>query len=74
MITLNDYIEKLLELQKQGYGDLPVIYASDDEGNSYHKVGNLPCTYKVVDLKDYCLEPNFDNGDYFNEVNCIIVN
>jgi hypothetical protein len=35
MITVNELITALQELKDKGYGELPIIYASDDEGNSY---------------------------------------
>jgi hypothetical protein len=78
MITLNQYIEKLQELQKNGYGELIVIASSDDEGNSYQKVNNLPDVFRVEDIEEYYLESDFeyDENDelmYF-EPNCIIIN
>lgn len=78
MITLNQYIEKLQKLQKNGYGELIVIVSSDDEGNSYQKVNNLPDVFRVENIDDYILELDFeyDENDelmYF-EPNCIIIN
>ena len=78
MITLNNYIEALLELQKQGYGELPLIYSEDDEGNNFHYVINLPSEYKVEDLNQYYLESDFeyDENDEIIDFtpNCIIIN
>lgn len=35
MITVNKLIEELMKLKEQGYGELPVIYSVDDEGNAF---------------------------------------
>ena len=40
-MTLNEYIEQLQKLAKQ-YPDAVLIYASDDEGNSFDIVSNTP--------------------------------
>jgi len=37
-MKLNDYIKKLQKLEKEGYGELDIIYAKDDEGNAYSEV------------------------------------
>lgn len=31
-----------LQSMKRKYGDLPLVYASDDEGNSYHELRYTP--------------------------------
>lgn len=79
MITLNKYIEQLQELQNKGWGELPVIFASDDEGNSYHKVYIEPSEFLVEDLEKRELEPAFEYEENGKEVkdfvpNCIIIN
>lgn len=63
MITLNKYLEELQKLKDEGYGELPVIYSSDNEGNSYHPVTFLPDVCLVEDLNKYSLEriPNWDD-------------
>lgn len=33
-----------------------IIYASDDEGNSYHRIHNTPTLMQVEDVKEYYLE------------------
>ena len=40
-MTLNEYIKQLQKLAKQ-YPDAVLIYASDDEGNSFYTVNNSP--------------------------------
>lgn len=78
MITVNKLIEKLQELKGKGYGKLPCIYSSDDEGNSYHIVCNEPSEYLVKDINDYQLEPAFEYDEQDNLIdfkpNCIIIN
>ncbi len=43
-MTLKEYVEMLYELvqQNEGYGDLEVVYASDDEGNDFNTVHCTP--------------------------------
>lgn len=76
MITLNQYIEELLKLKNKGFGELPVIFSI--EGNAFHKVEILPSEYRVMDLEDYYLEPDFNNEETYNELefipNCVIIN
>ena len=78
MITVNKLIEKLQELKNKGYGELPCIYSSDDEGNSFHKIYNEPSEYLVENIEEYYLESNFEYDDEDNvldfEPNCIIIN
>jgi len=78
MITVNKLIEKLKELKAKGYGELPCIFSSDDEGNSYQKVYNEPSEFLVEDIEEYQLETAFeydDKDDVINfEPNCIIIN
>jgi len=78
MITVNKLIEKLKELKAKGYGELPCIFSSDDEGNSYQKVYNEPSEFLVEDIEEYELAPDFeydDKDDVINfEPNCIIIN
>lgn len=78
MITVNKLIKKLQELSSKGYGELPVIYSADDEGNSYHKVNNEPSEFLVEDITEYYLETNFeyDKEDKILDFtpNCIIIN
>lgn len=78
MITVNKMIEKLQELKEKGYGELPCIYSSDDEGNSYQKVYNEPSEYLVEDVNEYELEIDFEYDEQDNIIdfkpNCIIIN
>ena len=78
MITVNQYLEKLQELKDSGFGELFVIYSKDDEGNSYQHVHNIPSLWRVVDIDDYELEPDFEYDEKDNcldfEPNCVIIN
>jgi hypothetical protein len=77
-MTLQEHTKHCLELIKQGYGELPVIYAKDPEGNGYHEVHNEPSEFKVDSFSDYYLEPAFEYDDDDEvlpfEPNCIIIN
>lgn len=76
-MNLSDYIKQLQKLEKE-YGDLPVIYASDDEGNNYHKVegstAGSPC--QVEDIDDYYLERVYFEDDEEDTIgyNAVIIN
>jgi len=74
MITVNQLIEELIKLRENGHGELPVIYAKDDEGNDYHKVYNPPDIFLVEDLKSWSLEPVFLKDDEEIIPNCVIIN
>lgn len=75
-MNLSDYIKQLQKLEKE-YGDLPVIYASDDEGNNYHKVegtAGSPC--QVENIDDYYLERVYFEDDEEDTIgyNAVIIN
>lgn len=75
-MTLNEYIEKLIEIRDQHptFGDLPIIYSHDDEGNQYQKVDNDPGLFAVEDLDSRYPEPVFFEGMKAEDFNCIIIN
>lgn len=58
LMTLNEYISNLQQLLSDNpeLGNLPVIYAADDEGNNYQKVHYTPSTAFVDDINSYYLE------------------
>lgn len=70
MKTLNEYIEELRELQDNGYGECIIVYASDDEGNSHHKVHNDPIPAIAEDIKEYYIDLMEGNKNY----NIILIN
>lgn len=43
-MTLNDYKKGIEKLIKKGHGDKIVIFACDEEGNSYSDVDFMPTT------------------------------
>ena len=45
-LKVADYIE-MLQHRRKKYGNLPLIYASDDEGNSYGQVLFHPTPMKI---------------------------
>lgn len=82
-ITIKEMRKTLESLENQGYGDLPVIYSIDDEGNAYHKVNNLPSLCGAYDIKEsrYLKLKGFYNGDDEDsdaikkeQINCVIIN
>jgi hypothetical protein len=87
MILLKDYIAELQKVAEThpSFGELPVIYAEDDEGNGYQLVSNLPSLFSVVDIKERNLEPDLGTlqkaqqgldteSKDFKKLNCVIVN
>ena len=74
-MKLKEYLEKLQELYET-YGDLELIYSSDDEGNNYDTVKYLPvivnfkiCDKEIVTDEDI-VEYEYDETDY-SKVICI---
>lgn len=59
--------EKIAELQRAlaEYGDVDVVYASDNEGNSYHESGHGGSLYAVTEDGElpYCIE-TLDEDEY----------
>jgi len=74
MITVNQLIDELIKLRENGHGELPIIYAKDDEGNDYHKVYNPPGIFLVEDLETRSLEPVLLEDDEEIIPNCVIIN
>ena len=80
-------IDNLLRENPQ-FGDLPVIYSSDDEGNSYKKVHQDVTPAMAIDVKEWELELvgflGNNKNDYEEEenqdlievkdINCICIN
>ncbi len=52
-MKLNDYIEKLQELQKAGHGNLELVYAIDDEGNGFKEVVFTPLAGLIDKFGDF---------------------
>lgn len=71
-MKLKEYIKKLQKLEDLGFGDLPLIYSSDDEGNSYHEV-NMGPEPLIADLSTYYIELKLEE-DEDTPPNCICIN
>lgn len=54
-MKLSKYVEHLQRVLKNE-GDLEVVYATDEEGNSFHKVSYAGAIYYFESLEDYFLE------------------
>ena len=71
------HIEHLMR-ENPGYAQLPLVYAADDEGNSYHPVHNFPSEFLVEELNKHYLEPGFEYDIDLTikpfKPNCIIIN
>ena len=74
MKTVNDMLEVLLDLKEKGYGNLPLIYSTDDEGNSYHKIYHKPRLALVEDLDEYDLEMVYMEDGGESDPNCVTIN
>ena len=75
-MTLDEHIEELQALRKE-HGNLPLISASDPEGNSYREVDNSPgvCHF---DSEDACVYWNKEEADECEvegfKINAVCVN
>lgn len=73
MVKLTTYIEKLQELLQE-YGDLELIYSTDDEGNEYNTVNYNPSIVNYIE-SDRCLIDDNDLEEYnesdYQKVICI---
>ena len=54
-MKLSKYVEHLQRVLKNE-GDLEVVYATDEEGNGFHKVNYAGAVYYFENLEDYHLE------------------
>jgi nitrate reductase NapAB chaperone NapD len=72
-MKLKEYLEKLQELYET-YGDLELIYSSDDEGNYYDRVTHLPdiVNFNMVD-KEVIHDDDIEeySEDEYSKVICI---
>lgn len=74
VIKLREYIQRLQELEKK-VGDVPVVYASDEEGNQYRKVIYQPSAGKMTDAEDaHGTLVEFEFADIVEETNCVCIN
>jgi hypothetical protein len=70
-MTVSKLIKKLQLFEREGYGDLPIIYSSDDEGNSYSVCYFSPVLAQVKDIKANYLDLiGFPVSDRVTKENC----
>ena len=81
MITVKNLIEHLNKLVKENPEAInyPVIYSSDDEGNSFHHAIGIPALTQVEFLGEHYLEMvgvyDEDSDKIVKEdCNCVIIN
>ena len=74
-MKLKEYIEQLNDLivHNPEYAELPLAYASDDEGNSYHRVSNPPIAAYFEDSDSYYLDGAWFD-EYPDDPNFIVIN
>ena len=75
-MTLNQYIAGLIAFRNKNpqCGEMPVAYASDDEGNSYHLVHSGPTPVEMEDTTTHYLEVVLPEKGETPQDNCIIIN
>lgn len=81
-MTLGQYIELLKEVieANPSHRDLEVIFASDDEGNSFQAVANMPSLGWCSDeyFKEFKslrhLEEDLEDYGVCDSVNCVCIN
>ena len=73
-MTLQGHTDYCLELIKQGFGQLPIGYSQDSEGNSYSQVDYEPQLVLVEDPNSYYLDLIDLEDDEEFEPNFIIIN
>lgn len=69
-MRLSEYIDGLKQILEKN-GDLQVVYAVDEEGNSFNEIFFSP-SVGYYDDNDFTNENNFEDGDY--EINSVCVN
>lgn len=73
-MKLSEYIKNLESILKEN-GDLEVIYASDDEGNSYDKIYFTPSVgHYNSEEKEYFQEGESMEEMELTEINAVCVN
>jgi len=73
-MKLSTYIESLEDALKK-YGDLEVVYSSDDEGNSFDKINFSPSTgHFFSEDREWISEDDILDDDLDFEINSVCVN
>lgn len=75
-MTLKEYIGALQQLAEESPEALefPVIYSSDDEGNSYHNVYSNGTLVEVEDLESRNIDLVCRDDDEEEKPNAVIIN
>lgn len=76
-MKLSEYIKQLTQIveEKPEYADLTVIYAKDDEGNEFSKIGFAPSLGNLNAEKEFTQIENFEDIDEEDRiVNSICIN
>jgi len=71
-MKLKEYITKLDKIMKDGYEDLNIIYAIDDEGNEFNEITYNPTV--GVYVKDKHTYRRFKNDEDEFEPNAVCIN
>lgn len=82
MVKLKDFIKKLQDLVEKypQFSELPVIYSSDDEGNSFHTVNMTAAPLQIEDIEENYLEVtgwflgDVEDSISIEDVNAILIN
>jgi len=72
-MILSDYIKTLNDIFND-YGDVEVIYSSDDEGNDFRKVGYTPSAGNYSNFDEGQFIPLDQFNDYGDEDETLKVN
>ena len=73
-VTVRELVEDLTKMMEQNgeIADFPLVFSSDEEGNSFQKITNFPGLAKARSLNERYLEMlPFEEEQ---EPNCIIIN
>lgn len=76
-MNLKEYIKQLTQIveEKPEYANLIVIYAKDDEGNEFSKIGFAPSLGNLNTDKEFTQIENFDDIDEEDRItNAICIN
>ena len=76
-MKLQEYIKQLTDLVESNpeYAKLDVIYAKDDEGNDFSKIGFAPSLGNLSSDGDFTQQENFEDIDEEDQIiNSICIN
>ena len=73
-MKLSEYIKELKKLEKEGHGDLDLIYTTDEEGNYFRFVGVMPAIAYANGAEDYWIKDVEFDSSKFNEPNVVCIN